>query len=61
MKSLREMGFNGPVVQDSPLGSEVVLRIAGPAAARDIINNGVDATNPTPAMAEVRDRWMAKY
>jgi branched-chain amino acid transport system substrate-binding protein len=61
LKSLREMGFKGPVVQDSPLGSEVVLRIAGPAAARDIINNGVDATNPTPAMAEVRDRWLAKY
>jgi ABC-type branched-subunit amino acid transport system substrate-binding protein len=55
------MGFKGPVVQDSPLGSEVVLKIAGSTAATDIINNGIDATHPTPVMAEIRDRWLAKY
>jgi len=60
LKAIRDLGFKGPVIDDCPLGAEVIVRIAGEAAT-DMICNGVDAYHPTDLMAEVRDRWLAKY
>lgn len=61
LKSLRELGFKGPVIDDCPLGTEVILRIAGPKNCYDAICNGIDPDHLTPLMVEVRDRWLKKY
>lgn len=61
LKSLRELGFKGPVISCAPLGADVIIAVAGPVAATDVICNGMDPGHPTDAMQEVMEKWQAKY
>jgi branched-chain amino acid transport system substrate-binding protein len=63
IKVLRELGFKGPIISDSPEDPAIMLRIAGPMNCTDIISGGVstDGLNAPKVMEEVRDRWIAAY
>jgi len=61
LRSIRQLGFKGPVFSDSPLDPNVIKMTAGDASSFDVFCNGMDPMSPTPAMQEVVDRWKKKY
>ncbi len=61
LRAARQLGFKGPFFSDSPLGPDVILRVAGPEASTDVFCNGMDLGKATDAMRDVMKRWQAKY
>lgn len=62
IKSLRDLGFKGPIISDSLLAIDVILSVAGTKASTDIIAAGLDVNNPpTDVVKEMMSRWEAKY
>lgn len=62
IKSLRDLGFKGPIISDSLLAIDVILSVAGKKASTDIIAAGLDVTHPpTDVVKEIMRRWEAKY
>jgi len=62
IKSLRDLGFKGPIIDDSLLAIDVILSVAGTQASTDIIAAGLDVTiPPTDVIKEIMNRWQTKY
>jgi len=61
LKAARQLGFKGPFFSDSPLGPDVILRVAGTQASHDVFCNGMDLGAATDDMKDVMNRWLAKY
>jgi hypothetical protein len=55
------LGFKGPFINTSPLGAEIMLRVAGPVFATDAFCNGADPTHPTEPMQECMNWWAKKH
>jgi branched-chain amino acid transport system substrate-binding protein len=61
LKAARQLGFTGPMWGNSPLGSEVHVRVAGKEAATDFFCNAINPEDPTPVMAEIMQAWKEAY
>jgi branched-chain amino acid transport system substrate-binding protein len=61
LRAARQLGFKGPFISDSPLGPDVILRVAGAEASSDVLCNGMDLTHATPSMKDLMDLWGKKY
>jgi branched-chain amino acid transport system substrate-binding protein len=63
LKSARELGFDGPILNLSPTSPEVVRNIAGKAFATECIVPAPDSTSPemTPMIKEIRKNLLEKY
>ena len=61
LRAARQLGFKGTFISDSPLGPDVILRVAGAEASYDVLCNGMDLTHATASMKELMDLWGKKY
>jgi len=63
LKSSRELGFSGPILNLSPTSPEVVRNIAGKAFADNCIVPAPDVSNPqmTPLIKEIREMCLKKF
>ena len=61
LRAARQLGYKGVFISDAPTAPALILALAGPEGATDVISNGMDMNNPTPSMQECMDRWAKKY
>ena len=62
IRAIRQLGFKGPIISDTPLPISNNLRIAGAEASTDLLCCGMyDFAPPTKEAKEIMDLWAAKY
>ncbi len=61
LQAARQLGFTGPIFANSPMGPEVHVRVAGAEACTDFFCNGINPEEPTEIMADIMQRYKAKY
>ncbi len=61
LRTARQLGYKGVFISDAPTGPAMLLSLAGPEGANNVISNGMDMSRATPSMKECVVRWKKKY
>ena len=61
LRTARQLGYKGVFISDAPTGPAMLLSLAGPEGANNVISNGMDMSRATPGMKECMARWKKKY
>jgi len=60
LRAARQLGFDGPMFANAPLGAETHVAVVGPELT-DFFCNGANPEEPPDAMRELMERWDKKY
>jgi ABC-type branched-subunit amino acid transport system substrate-binding protein len=62
IRAIRQLGFKGPIISDTPLPLSIAIHIAGTEASTDLLCCGIYDLEPaTKEGKEVMDLWAVKY